>query len=136
MQKYILIVAALCLGGCASPPKDAVHVNSHHQLPSIQQKERERLERITPGMSWDDVKAIFPEVYPVSLDDRTQAYELESVTPYVTDFDKSVLNRVFSGGVRGNLHRQILWFYTIDGILIKWGSPRDWPTKKDIERFL
>lgn len=133
--KLLFLILFISLSGCVSAPKDAIRVNSLDQIPTIQQVERERLQRIEPGMKWTEVKQIFPELYPVALDDRTQAFELARVVHYVTDFDASWSTRLFTGGVSGSAHRQILWFYMVDGVLIKWGSPRDWPTKREIQQF-
>jgi hypothetical protein len=65
-----------------------------------------------------------------------QAFEIVRAVNYVDDADASWATKVFQGGSRGSVDRQVLWFYVVKGKLIKWGNPRDWPSKREIAHFL
>ncbi len=80
----------------------------------------EELDRITLGMSKQEVKTVMP-----SLRMRGQTYVSGEV------IEALELQHNYWSGVGGYLIKDFLWFYFYQNRLVKWGKPNDWPEKAD-----
>lgn len=131
MKKLIVII--LLLNGCATPPKNSSLVGTTDELPSIQEKYKNKLSKVRIGMTLTQYKLLFPEAYVGGQRLNTTAYELKNVQKYVTQSDMDRHNFwVGFGSPRSKTKKQVLWFYFYKDILLKWGLPRDWPSKPDV----
>jgi len=134
-RKFCWLALAVLLSACHSVPPEAVRVQSYQEIPSLPEREKERLNRLSPGMPFADFEQIFPEAFRVAMDERTFAYELAHVITYATRHHSTDPLSSLLTGPDVHTHRQVLWFYFVEDTLIKWGNPRDWPSPREIQRF-
>lgn len=127
------VLSAAMLAACAHAPPGAIVLDSPASLPSVQDREAERLARLRIGMLMPEFRAVFPEAYVAGQSGRTTAYEFVRIQKYVTQADIDRQNFWWGvGSPDARELRQALWFYFYDERLVKWGRPQDWPEPNEL----
>lgn len=113
---------------CAVAPPGVISVRTADELQSIQQQYAPFLSTLSVGMPLSDFQKSAKDVYPVGQKGFITAYELSSVQKYVTQADMDRQNNVVGfGSPNPRTRKQVLWFYFVDGKLLSWGEPNQWP---------
>jgi len=128
----IFIAITYIFTGCATAPKGAIVVEDPSEVPSVQEKFRERLSSVKIGMTLDEFKKLFPEAYVGGQNKEVTAYEIKDVQKYITEEDLKHHNAMWGfGSPKSRTATRYLWFYFYDDKLVKWGRPQDWPKEAD-----
>ncbi len=105
--------------GCISSRHTTTEI--YYRTSPIQVIEREKLDRLTPGMSMREFTRIVGE--PRIEVARTQFGD-EWVVAYCATLDHGVARDIRPS--------DDLWFYFYRDTLVRWGPPRDWPTREEL----
>lgn len=133
MRHLLSILGLIMLSACATAPRGALLVDDHDDLPSAKEVHADILKNVRTGMTLEAFRKVFPKAYPCGQSGDVTAYEFKTVLKYVTKDDVDHQNFLFGmGSPAARSEKSILWFYFYQDLLVRWGSPNDWPAKPDL----
>lgn len=83
-----------------------------------------QLDSVNLGMTKPQLRQLFPDI-TVRGQTMVDGRPIEAME----------LDHNYWAGVGGRLVQDGLWFYFLEGRLIKWGRPNDWPSPKEMVIF-
>jgi hypothetical protein len=119
MRACFIVFITLFFTGCITTP-GSIRVNSPTtEIPSIQEKYKDRFSRTERGMSLIAFQQLWPEALKSGETEEFSVYEFRDSTLYHTDADHSVAFW-YTGKTKNHEYLQRAVFYFAEEVLIKY----------------
>jgi hypothetical protein len=117
MKTRFLVLAVLVFSGCTTA--GSVRVNSTTEIPSLQEKYKERFDRTSRSMSLSAFQQLWPEALKSGETEEFVIYEFRDSTLYYTDADYSTAFW-WTGHAKNHEYLQRALFYFSSEVLVKY----------------
>ena len=119
ITKMVFVVLTMVFVGCVTSD-GSIRVNSPTtEIPSIQEKYKDRFDKTERGMSLSAFQQIWPEALKSAETEESSVYEFRDSTLYYTDSDYST-GFWYTGKAKNHEYLQRAIFYFSNGSLTKY----------------